>query len=42
VVVDLAGLWRNLGIDMQGRRAVLRDDAPLADIRRAITARVED
>jgi len=43
VKVDLAALWRELGIDMQGRRAVLRDDAPLAEIRRAITtARVDD
>jgi hypothetical protein len=38
VQVDLPRLWRELGVE-QGRRAALRDDAPLADIRRAITAR---
>jgi hypothetical protein len=39
VQVDLPHLWRELGVEQQGRRAMLRDDAPLADIRRAITAR---
>jgi hypothetical protein len=38
VQVDLPRLWRELGVEQQGRRAALRDDAPLADIRRAITA----
>ena len=40
VPVDLARLWRELGVEQHGRRASLRDDAPLAEIRRAITARV--
>jgi hypothetical protein len=40
VPVDLPRLWRELGIEEHGRRATLRDDAPLAEIRRAITARV--
>ena len=39
VQVDLPRLWRELGVEQQGRRAILRDDAPLASIRRAITAR---
>jgi hypothetical protein len=39
VPVDLPRLWRELGVERQGWRATLHDDAPLADIRRAITAR---
>jgi hypothetical protein len=39
VQVDLPHLWRELGVEQQGWRAILRDDAPLASIRRAITAR---
>ncbi len=39
VQVDLPRLWRELGVELQGRRATLRDDAALADIRRAITDR---
>ncbi len=39
VHVDLPRLWRELGVEQQGRRVVLRDDALQADIRRAITAR---
>jgi len=35
---DLPRLWRDLGVELAGRRAMLRDDAPLAEIRRAITA----
>ncbi len=42
VQVDLPRLWRELGVETRGRRAVLRDDAPLANIRRAITARAAD
>ena len=42
VQVDLDDLWRQLGVERQGRTAVLRDDAPLADIRRAITAQVDN
>jgi hypothetical protein len=40
--VDLDELWRQLGVERQGRRSVLHDDAPLAHIRRAITARAQD
>ena len=39
VQIDLARLWRELGVEQRGRRVVLRNDAPMADIRRAITAR---
>ena len=42
VQVDLDDLWRQLGVERQGRVAILHDDAPLADVRRAITARVEN
>ena len=38
VQVDLSKLWQELGVEPHGRRAVLHDDAPLAHIRRAITA----
>jgi hypothetical protein len=34
--VDLDQLWRKLGIERQGATVILRDDAPLADIRKAI------
>jgi hypothetical protein len=37
VQVDLAALWRDLGVERDGRRASLNDAAPLAAIRRAIT-----
>jgi hypothetical protein len=40
VQVDLPRLWRELGVEQHGRRTMLRDDAPLAEIRRAITARI--
>jgi hypothetical protein len=36
--VDLPQLWRRLGIDVQADRVVFDDDAPLAAVRRAITA----
>lgn len=36
--VDLAGLWRDLGIRADGSAATLHDDAPLAAVRRAIVA----
>ncbi len=42
VQVDLDELWRQLGVERQGRRAVLHDDAPLAAVRRAITARAQN
>jgi hypothetical protein len=35
--VDLAGLWKQLGIESDGQTVRLIDDAPLAAIRRAIT-----
>ena len=35
--VDLAGLWSRLGVEDQGTIR-FRDDAPLAAVRRAITA----
>jgi predicted metalloprotease with PDZ domain len=36
--VDLAALWRRLGVHAHGRTIELDDSAPLAAIRRAITA----
>ncbi len=41
VQVNLKQLWRDLGVEQVGRRAVLNDDAPLADIRRAIMGNAE-
>ena len=35
---DLDALWRDLGVSMQGGRVSFDDSAPLAPIRRAITA----
>ena len=35
--VDLEALWRDLGVERNGLRAALNDEAPLAAIRRAIT-----
>ena len=35
---DLAALWRDLGVSVEGGRVTFDDDAPLAPIRRAITA----
>lgn len=35
---DLDALWRELGVSVQGGRVVFDDSAPLASIRRAITA----
>lgn len=37
VTIDLAALWRELGVARERGRTVLQDDAPLAGIRRAIT-----
>lgn len=34
--VDLDQLWRKLGIERKGATVILHDDAPLADIRKAI------
>lgn len=36
--VDLPALWRRLGVQVRRGSVELRDDAPLAGIRRAITA----
>lgn len=36
VAPDLNGLWAKLGVVLEGSRVTLHDDAPLADIRRAI------
>jgi hypothetical protein len=37
MTVDLDGLWKQLGIEAEGRTVRFNDDAPLAAIRRAIT-----
>jgi hypothetical protein len=37
VTPDLAGLWRDLGVRLQGDRLEFDDSAPLAAIRKAIT-----
>jgi hypothetical protein len=39
VQVDLAALWQQLGLAKSGDQLSFRDDAPLAAIRKAITAR---
>jgi hypothetical protein len=36
--VDLSAMWKQLGIDSDGKTVHLNDDAPLAAIRRAITS----
>jgi hypothetical protein len=36
VTPDLSGLWTELGVQGDGSTVSLRDDAPLADVRRAI------
>lgn len=36
---DLKGIWKKLGIDLQGNRIVFRDDAEMADVRKAIGRR---
>lgn len=38
VTPDLAALWRDLGLKQQGENLAFDDAAPLADIRKAITA----
>ena len=35
---DLDALWRDLGVSVKDGRAAFDDEAPLAPIRRAITA----
>src|SRR5262249_41751626 len=37
--VDLAALWRRLGIRREGRRILFDDTAPLAALRRSITTK---
>jgi hypothetical protein len=37
--VDLAALWKELGVAVNGRTVALDDAAPLADVRRAISRR---
>src|SRR5262249_19385716 len=39
--VDLDDLWRRLGVKVAGGTVVLDDTAPLASVRRAITAGVD-
>jgi predicted metalloprotease with PDZ domain len=39
VTIDLAALWKRLGVRVEGGQVQLDDSAPLAAIRRAITAR---
>jgi hypothetical protein len=39
--VDLEALWRELGVEEKGGSVEFREDAPMAEIRRAITARVD-
>lgn len=39
VTVDLPALWKRLGVERSGRTATFRDDAPLAAVRKAITAK---
>jgi hypothetical protein len=36
--VDLDALWKQLGVKMENGKVTLLDDAPLAGVRRAITA----
>jgi hypothetical protein len=41
VTVDLGSLWRQLGIKQQGKTVIFDDNASLANVRNAITARNE-
>lgn len=41
VPVDLASLWKQLGVERRAGRIEFDDDAPIAAIRRAITQRIE-
>ena len=36
---DLEALWHQLGVEREGQSIRLRDDAPLSDVRKAITRR---
>jgi len=36
--VDLPAMWKQLGVEPEGRTVHLNDDAPLAAIRRALTS----
>ncbi len=41
VEVDLPKLWKELGIEKKGDTVMFHDDAPLAEIRKAITAKIK-
>jgi hypothetical protein len=36
VQVDLAAIWKELGVEVSGGTVVLKDDAPMSAVRRAI------
>ena len=38
VTIDLEALWKQLGVERQGRRIIFNETAPLAAVRRQITA----
>jgi hypothetical protein len=38
VPVDLPQLWQRLGVELRGDNVLFDDSAPLAPVRRAITA----
>jgi hypothetical protein len=42
IQVDLSTLWKRLGIKSQGRNVIFDEQAPLAAVRRAITAPYPD
>jgi hypothetical protein len=42
VDINLAELWQRLGVEARGDTVVLREDAPLAAIRRAITSAAQE
>ncbi len=41
ISIDLPALWRELGVEQRGREVIFDDRAPLAGVRRAITAHVD-
>ncbi len=40
--VELDAIWKKLGVSIHGRDVIFDDSAPMADIRRAMTARRDD
>ena len=38
VTIDLEALWKQLGVEQQGRQIIFDDNAPMASVRREITA----